>query len=149
MSDDKIGMNHGAGGEVMANLISKTILDNITKKSVNGGVSLDDLDDEKDLNKEVSKDIEEEKNNLLKDEDIEEKVEIEDEEQNGEDSYKLDDDNDDDEEEESIFDFYFKQPDLDERKRRMRDEKKLNADSEKKNIFKKLIGFNSKKQKEA
>ena len=45
MSDDKIGMNHGAGGEVMANLISKTILDNITKKSVNGGVSLDDLDD--------------------------------------------------------------------------------------------------------
>lgn len=110
---------------------------------------LDDLDDEKDLNKEVSKDIEEEKNNLLKDEDIEEKVEIEDEEQNGEDSYKLDDDNDDDDEEESIFDFYFKQPDLDERKRRMRDEKKLNADSEKKNIFKKLIGFNSKKQKEA
>lgn len=45
MSDDKIGMNHGAGGEMMANLISKTILDNITKKSVNGGVSLDDLDD--------------------------------------------------------------------------------------------------------
>lgn len=45
MSDDKIGMNHGAGGEVMANLISKTILDNITKKSVNGGVSLEDLDD--------------------------------------------------------------------------------------------------------
>ena len=45
MSDDKIGMNHGAGGEVMANLISKSILDNITKKSVNGGVSLDDLDD--------------------------------------------------------------------------------------------------------
>lgn len=38
-------MNHGAGGEVMANLISKTVLDNITKKSVNGGVSLDDLDD--------------------------------------------------------------------------------------------------------
>lgn len=45
MSDDKIGMNHGAGGEVMANLISKTVLDNLTKKSVNGGVSLDDLDD--------------------------------------------------------------------------------------------------------
>ncbi|MDO5848705.1 MAG: hydrogenase expression/formation protein HypE [Methanobrevibacter sp.] len=45
MSDDKISMNHGAGGEVMANLISKTVLDNITKKSVNGGVSLDDLDD--------------------------------------------------------------------------------------------------------
>ena len=35
MSDDKISMNHGAGGEVMANLISSTILDNITKKSVN------------------------------------------------------------------------------------------------------------------
>ncbi len=45
MSDDKIGMNHGAGGEVMANLISKTILDNLTKKSVNNGISLDELDD--------------------------------------------------------------------------------------------------------
>lgn len=45
MSDDKIGMNHGAGGEVMANLISKTILDNLTKKSVNDGIGLDDLDD--------------------------------------------------------------------------------------------------------
>ena len=45
MSDDKINMNHGAGGEVMANLISSTILDNITKKSVNGGISLDALDD--------------------------------------------------------------------------------------------------------
>ena len=45
MSDDKINMNHGAGGEVMANLISRTVLDNITKKSVNGGISLDDLDD--------------------------------------------------------------------------------------------------------
>ena len=45
MSDDKISMNHGAGGEVMANLISSTILDNITKKSVNGGISLDALDD--------------------------------------------------------------------------------------------------------
>ena len=45
MSDDKINMNHGAGGEVMANLIASTVLDNITKKSVNGGISLDDLDD--------------------------------------------------------------------------------------------------------
>lgn len=45
MSDNKISMNHGAGGEVMANLISKTVLENISKKSVNGGVSLDDLDD--------------------------------------------------------------------------------------------------------
>ena len=45
MSDDKINMNHGAGGEVMANLISSTILDNITNKSVNGGISLDALDD--------------------------------------------------------------------------------------------------------
>ena len=45
MSDDKISMNHGAGGEVMANLIANTVLDNITKKSVNGGISLDDLDD--------------------------------------------------------------------------------------------------------
>ena len=45
MSDDKINMNHGAGGEVMANLIASTVLDNITKKSVNGGISLDALDD--------------------------------------------------------------------------------------------------------
>lgn len=45
MSEDKIGMNHGAGGEVMANLISSAVLDNITKKSVNGGISLDALDD--------------------------------------------------------------------------------------------------------
>lgn len=45
MSEDKIGMNHGAGGEIMSNLISETILNNITKKSVNGGISLDALDD--------------------------------------------------------------------------------------------------------
>ena len=45
MSDDKINMNHGAGGEVMANLIASTVLDNITKKAVNGGISLDALDD--------------------------------------------------------------------------------------------------------
>ena len=45
MSDDKINMNHGAGGEVMANLIASTVLDNLTKKSVNGGISLDALDD--------------------------------------------------------------------------------------------------------
>ena len=45
MSDDKINMNHGAGGEVMANLIASTVLDNISKKSVNGGISLDALDD--------------------------------------------------------------------------------------------------------
>jgi hydrogenase expression/formation protein HypE len=41
----KIGMSHGAGGEVMTNLISETILKNITKKSVNGGIGLDALDD--------------------------------------------------------------------------------------------------------
>ena len=45
MSEDKISMNHGAGGEVMANLISSAVLDNITKKGVNGGISLDALDD--------------------------------------------------------------------------------------------------------
>lgn len=45
MSEDKISMNHGAGGEVMANLIASTVLDNITKKSVNGGISLDALND--------------------------------------------------------------------------------------------------------
>lgn len=41
----KIGMSHGAGGEVMQNLISDIILNNIHNKSVNGGVGLDDLDD--------------------------------------------------------------------------------------------------------
>ncbi|WP_295721861.1 hydrogenase expression/formation protein HypE [uncultured Methanobrevibacter sp.] len=41
----KIGMNHGAGGEVMEKLIKETILSNISKKSVNGGVGLEDLDD--------------------------------------------------------------------------------------------------------
>jgi hydrogenase expression/formation protein HypE len=45
MSQDKIGMNHGAGGEVMGNLIAETILNNISKKSVNGGIGLDALDD--------------------------------------------------------------------------------------------------------
>jgi len=45
MSDDKIGMGHGAGGEVMSNLISEAILNNISKKGVDGGVSLDALDD--------------------------------------------------------------------------------------------------------
>ncbi|MCC7553030.1 MAG: hydrogenase expression/formation protein HypE [Methanobacteriaceae archaeon] len=45
MSDNKIGMGHGAGGEVMSNLIAETILNNITKKSVNNGISLDALDD--------------------------------------------------------------------------------------------------------
>lgn len=41
----KIGMSHGAGGEVMGKLISETILKNISKKSVNGGIGLDSLDD--------------------------------------------------------------------------------------------------------
>ncbi|KZX15383.1 hydrogenase expression/formation protein HypE [Methanobrevibacter filiformis] len=41
----KIGMSHGAGGEVMGKLISETILNNITKKEVNGGIGLDSLDD--------------------------------------------------------------------------------------------------------
>ena len=41
----KISMSHGAGGEMMQNLISEIILSNIQKKSVNGGVGLDDLDD--------------------------------------------------------------------------------------------------------
>ena len=30
----KIGMSHGAGGEVMGNLISQTILNNLSKKSL-------------------------------------------------------------------------------------------------------------------
>ncbi|WP_413823915.1 MULTISPECIES: hydrogenase expression/formation protein HypE [unclassified Methanobrevibacter] len=41
----KIGMNHGAGGEVMENLIKDTILGNVTKKAVNDGIGLDSLDD--------------------------------------------------------------------------------------------------------
>lgn len=41
----KIGMSHGAGGEVMQSLISDIILNNITNKKVDGGVGLDDLDD--------------------------------------------------------------------------------------------------------
>ena len=38
-------MSHGAGGEVMGNLISQTILNNLSKKSVEGGYGLDALDD--------------------------------------------------------------------------------------------------------
>jgi len=41
----KIGMNHGAGGEVMESLIKDIILSNISKKSVNGGIGLESLDD--------------------------------------------------------------------------------------------------------
>ncbi len=38
-------MSHGAGGEVMQNLISEILLKNIKNKKVNDGVGLDDLDD--------------------------------------------------------------------------------------------------------
>ncbi len=41
----KIGMSHGAGGEIMQELISDIILGNIKNKNVNGGVGLDELDD--------------------------------------------------------------------------------------------------------
>ena len=41
----KISMSHGAGGEMMQDLMSEIILSNIQKKNVNGGVGLDDLDD--------------------------------------------------------------------------------------------------------
>ncbi|MDR0900767.1 MAG: hydrogenase expression/formation protein HypE [Methanobrevibacter sp.] len=41
----KIGMSHGAGGEVMSTLINETIINNLSKKSVNGGIGLDALDD--------------------------------------------------------------------------------------------------------
>ena len=41
----KIGMSHGAGGEIMQDLISNIILGNIKNKKVNGGVGLDELDD--------------------------------------------------------------------------------------------------------
>lgn len=41
----KISMSHGAGGDVMQSLISSTILENISKKQVEDGISLDALDD--------------------------------------------------------------------------------------------------------
>jgi hydrogenase expression/formation protein HypE len=41
----KIGMSHGAGGEIMQGLISDMILGNIKNTKVNGGVGLEDLDD--------------------------------------------------------------------------------------------------------
>lgn len=41
----KIGMSHGAGGEIMQGLISEIILENIQNKNVNGGIGLDELDD--------------------------------------------------------------------------------------------------------
>ena len=41
----KIGMSHGAGGEIMQGLISDIILGNKKNKSVNGGVGLEALDD--------------------------------------------------------------------------------------------------------
>jgi len=41
----KIGMSHGAGGEIMQGLISDIILKNISNKQVDGGVGLQDLDD--------------------------------------------------------------------------------------------------------
>ncbi len=44
-NDDKIGMVHGAGGEVMQGMISDIILGNISKTSVNGGIGLEALDD--------------------------------------------------------------------------------------------------------
>lgn len=55
----------------------------------------------------------------------------------------------DNEIEESIFDYYFKETDSNERKRKLRDEKKLNKDNNRSNIIRKIIGLNSKKQKEA
>lgn len=44
-SDDKINMVHGAGGEVMQDMISDIILGNISKTSVNDGIGLEALDD--------------------------------------------------------------------------------------------------------
>jgi hydrogenase expression/formation protein HypE len=41
----KIGMSHGAGGEIMQGLISDMILGNIKNTKVDGGVGLEDLDD--------------------------------------------------------------------------------------------------------
>jgi len=41
----KIGMSHGAGGEIMQGLISDMILGKIKNTKINGGVGLEDLDD--------------------------------------------------------------------------------------------------------
>jgi hydrogenase expression/formation protein HypE len=41
----KIGMSHGAGGEIMQGLISDIILGNIKNTKFDGGVGLEDLDD--------------------------------------------------------------------------------------------------------
>jgi hydrogenase expression/formation protein HypE len=41
----KIGMAHGAGGEMMQSLISDIILNNINNKQVDGGIGLSELDD--------------------------------------------------------------------------------------------------------
>ncbi len=84
------------------------------------------------------------------DENNEEKALNENEENNIEKNIN-EDENSDNEIEESIFDYYYKDLglDVDERKRKMRDQKKLNKDNKKSNIFRKLMGFNSKKQKEA
>lgn len=61
-----------------------------------------------------------------------------------EDGFEADttDEDDNEEEEESILDFYFKQPDLSEQKRKKHDEKKLNSD-DKVNFFQKIIGINN------
>ena len=57
--------------------------------------------------------------------------------------------NGNDENEESIFDYYFKELDAEEKKRKLRDEKKLFKENRKNGFFKKVIGINSKKKKEA
>ncbi len=44
-NDDKINMVHGAGGEVMQDMIADIVLGNISKTSVNGGIGLEALDD--------------------------------------------------------------------------------------------------------
>jgi len=44
-NDDKINMVHGAGGEVMQDMIGDIILGNLSKTSVNGGIGLEALDD--------------------------------------------------------------------------------------------------------
>lgn len=99
---------------------------------------LDELDDNESINPKSTIDIKQNKNSDDNNEDIDDNIEDKDDEINS-----------DNEIEESIFDYYFKESDLSERKRKLRDEKKLNEDNHKSNIIKKIIGFNSKKQKEA
>lgn len=111
---------------------------------------LDELDGEnpKTIENNDNKDTKPQETSLEEDSNTEDNVESDESNKSGEKSL-FEENNDENEIEESIFDYYYKELDAAERKRKLRDEKKLNKDDQRSNIFKKIIGFNSKKQKEA